>query len=151
MADFQSSIIIHKPVKEVFDYLLTLENIPEIMPNVVRLEKLSEGSIGKGTKLLETRSIRGREAKAEIEITEFEPNRNYTTKSVAGNITIIYKYFLDEIEEGTQVRFEANVVIKGLFSFFSRRALVKILEQEDGYLLQYLKEELEKRETVTQI
>lgn len=151
MADFQSSMIIHKPVKEVFDYLLTLENIPEIMPNVVRLEKLSEGTIGKGTKLLETRSIRGREAKAEIEITEFEPYRYYTTKSVAGGITIIYKYFFSEIEEGTQVQFEANVGIKGLFSFFSRRALVKILKQEDGYLLQYLKEELEKKEAVTQI
>lgn len=146
MADFQSSIIIQRPVKEVFDYALNPDNIPNIMPNVVKLEKLSEGPIDKGTKFLETRNIRGREAKAEIEITEFELYKTYTTKSVAGEITIVYKYSFDSIEEGTQVQFEANVHIRGLFSFFSRRALVKILKQEDGYLLQYLKEEIMKKE-----
>ncbi|MGG0718996.1 SRPBCC family protein [Robertmurraya massiliosenegalensis] len=143
MADFQSSIIIRKPVEEVFKYLLTLENIPEIMPNVVKLEKLTEGPIKKGTKLLETRNVRGRETKAEIEMTEYERNQIYQTKSVAGGITITYTYLFATIEEGTQVQFEADVKIKGLFSFFSRRALVKIMKQEDGYLLQYLKEELE--------
>lgn len=148
MADFQSSIIIHKPVKEVFDYAWNLDNIPNIMPNVVRLEKVSAGPIGKGTKLLETRNIRGREAKAEIEVTEYIPYKTYTTKSVAGGITIMYTYSFDEIEEGTQVQFEASVHIKGIFSFFSRRALVKILKQEDGYLLQYLKDEITKEENV---
>ncbi|WP_019154053.1 SRPBCC family protein [Robertmurraya massiliosenegalensis] len=143
MADFQSSIIIRKPVEEVFEYLLTLENIPAIMPNVVKLEKITDGPIEKGTKLVETRNVRGRETKAEIDITEFVPKQIYQTKSVAGGITIIYTYFFDAIEEGTQVQFEADVKIRGLFSFFSRRALVKILKQEDGYLLQYLQEELE--------
>lgn len=144
MADFQSSIIVHKPIEEVFQFAINLDNIPKIMPNVVKVEKLTGGPLGKGTKLLETRSIRGREAKAEIEFTEYEDNRFYTTKSVANRITITYKYSFDSIEEGTNVHFKAFVHIKGLFRFFSRKALIKILKQEDGYLLQYLKEELEK-------
>lgn len=142
MADFQSSIIIPRPVEDVFQYIIDIQHIPQIMPNVVRLEMLTEGPVRKGSRLLETRSIRGREAKAEIEFTVFESNKSYTTKSVANGITITYKYFFDPIEEGTQVRFEAFIHIKGLFSFFSRRALIKILKQEDGYLLQYLKEEM---------
>ncbi|GIN63142.1 hypothetical protein J27TS8_31350 [Robertmurraya siralis] len=150
MADFQSSIIIERPVAEVFEYLITLENITDIMPNVVKLEKLTEGPIKKGTKLLETRNVRGRETKAEIEIIEYEPNRVYTTESVAGGITITYKYLFEAIEEGTQAQFEADVKIKGLFSFFSRRALVKILKQEDGYLLRYLKEEVEGKKEGTE-
>lgn len=145
MADFQSSIIIHKPVEDVFKYILDLNTIPNIMPNVVRLELITEAPIRKGSKLIETRSIRGRETKAEIEVSEFELNKRYSTKSIAKGITIIYHYFFEPIEEGTQVRFEGFVHIKGVLSFLSRRALIKILKQEDGYLLQYLKEELEKQ------
>lgn len=144
MADFQSSIIIHKPVEEVFKYILDLNNIPKLMPNVVSLEMITEGPIKKGSRMVETRSIRGRETKAEIEVSEFESNKRYSTKSIASGITITYNYFFEPIEEGTQARFEGFVHIKGIFSFLSRRALIKILKQEDGYLLQYLKEELEK-------
>lgn len=146
MVDFQSSIIIQKPVEVVFKYIIDTDNTPKIMPNVVKLDMLTEAPIRKGSKFLETRSIRGREAKAEIEIIEYEHNKCYSTKSIANGITIIYKYSFEPIEEGTQVHFEAFVQIKGIFGFLSRCALIKILKQEDGYLLQYLKEELEKNE-----
>lgn len=146
MADFQSSIIIHKPVEEVFNYILDVDHIPNIMPNVVRLEMVTEAPIRKGSKFIETRSIRGRKAQAEIEVVQFDRNKRYSTISVANGITITYKYSFEPIDEGTQVQFEGFVQIKGIFGFLSRRALIKILKQEDGYLLQYLKEALEQSE-----
>ncbi|UQX53554.1 hypothetical protein M5V91_22905 [Cytobacillus pseudoceanisediminis] len=62
MADFRSSEIINKPVHEVFDYMIKMENVPELMPFVVNVEKQTEGEIGKGTRFIETRMVRGKKS-----------------------------------------------------------------------------------------
>ncbi|PAF13185.1 hypothetical protein CHH61_24815, partial [Shouchella clausii] len=78
MADFRSSEIINKPVHEVFDYMIKMENVPELMPFVVKVEKQTEGETGKGTKFVETRMVRGKKISADVEIINFEQDRTYT-------------------------------------------------------------------------
>lgn len=143
MADFRANAIIHKPVEEVFNYAINLENAPKMMPFVVKTEKLTDGPIVKGTKFLETRNIRGKQTKSEIELLEIEPNLSYTIKNQSNGLAVTYHYKFHTIEEGTQVELEAYVNPKGLFSFITKKMLVNIIKKEDGHQLSYLKEILE--------
>ncbi|MBS4190009.1 SRPBCC family protein [Bacillus sp. FJAT-49705] len=143
MADFRSSVIIHKPVKEVFDYIASMENTSEIMPNVVKMEKLTEGPIGKGTKFKETRSVRGNTVNADVEMVEYEQDKLFKTRSNSNGLIVEYTYIFHEIKEGTQVELDASVKTSGLRMRLTKYFIVKMVKREDGFQLDYLKEMLE--------
>jgi uncharacterized protein YndB with AHSA1/START domain len=144
MADFTASAIIHRPVHEVFSYITNVENIPEIMPNVVKMVKITEGPLQEGTRFLETRSIRGRHTSTEIEYVEYKENELLTTKSESNGLTILYRYLFSEIEEGTQVELDAILQTTGLKMRLTKGLLVNMIKKEDGNQLVYLKDMLEK-------
>ncbi len=146
MVDFRESAIIHKPIKEVFQYISRMENVSELMPNVVKMEKITPGELRKGTKFIETRSVRGKEIKADVELLEFEEDKLFTTRSNSNGLITEYHYKFYEIEEGTQAEFEAFVKTTGLRMKLTKRFIVKMMQREDGYQLQYLKEMLEEKE-----
>ncbi|MBY0123391.1 SRPBCC family protein [Bacillus sp. S/N-304-OC-R1] len=143
MADFRSSVIIHKPLSEVFHYMASMENVSEMMPNVVKMEKLTEGPIGKGTKLKETRSVRGKTVNADIEFVEYKQDQTFITRSNSNGLITEYVYNFHEIEEGTQVEFDAFVKTSGLVMKLTKRFIVDMIKKEDGFQLEYLKEMLE--------
>jgi len=143
MADFRVYAIIRKPVEEVFNYAVNLENAPKFMPFVKKTVKSTNEPIQKGSKFIETRMIRGKETKAELELTEFNPNHSYTVVNAANGLVTTYHYIFEEIEEGTQAEMQVTVNPKGLFSFLTKKALVNIIKKEDGHQLGYLKDVLE--------
>ncbi|MBP3039187.1 SRPBCC family protein [Bacillaceae bacterium Marseille-Q3522] len=144
MANFKASAIIHKNVAEVFAFITNPDNIPEIMPNVVKWEKVTEGAVGKGTKIKETRAIRGRSSTAEIEFIDFEQNRHFAIENSNNGLVVIYRYMFTEIPEGTQADLKAEVKTSGVRMRLTKPIIVKMLKQEDGNQLKYLKKMLEK-------
>ncbi|MBP2243224.1 carbon monoxide dehydrogenase subunit G [Cytobacillus eiseniae] len=144
MADFRSSVIIQKPIDEVFNYMSGMENVHEVMPIVVKMEKLTDGEIGAGTKFKETRLVRGKNVYAEVEYVQYEQNRSFTSRSNSNGLIVEYKYMFHEIEEGTQVEFEAFIKTTGLRMRLSKPMIVKMIKREDGYQLENLKNMLEK-------
>lgn len=146
MADFRSSVIIHKPVSEVFNYMAGMEDVHEIMPNVVKMEKITPGPIGKGTQFKETRMVRGKNINADIEYMEYEQDRSIILRSNSNGLIVEYHYKFDEIEEGTQADLEAFVKTSGLVMKLTKRFIVNMIKREDGNQLQYLKEMLENGE-----
>ncbi|MFE8697792.1 SRPBCC family protein [Cytobacillus sp. FJAT-53684] len=147
MADFRSSVIIHKPVNEVFRYMAGMENVQEIMPIVAEMEKLTDGEIGKGTKFKETRMVRGNKVYADVEYVEFNQDQSFTSRSNSNGLIVEYKYVFHEIEEGTQVELEAFVKTSGLRMKLTRPMIVKMIKREDGYQLENLRDMLEKEES----
>ncbi|KAB2333133.1 hypothetical protein F7731_16475 [Cytobacillus depressus] len=150
MAEFRSSVIINKPIAEVFQYITSMENTPEIMPNVVKMEKLTEGPIGKGTKFKETRSVRGKKVNAEIEMVGFKQDHSFTTRSNSNGLIVEYAYAFHEIEEGTQVELDAFVKTSGLIMKMTKRFIVNMIKKEDGFQLEYLKDMLEESKSEDQ-
>lgn len=147
MADFRSSVIIHKPVSEVFNYMAGMENAHEIMPNVVEMEKKTAGAIGKGTKFKETRMVRGKKINADIEYVQYEQDRSFTSRSNSNGLIVEYHYRFHEIEEGTQAELEAFVKTSGFVMKLTKRFIVNMIKREDGNQLQYLKEMLEEEKS----
>ncbi|CEG29273.1 Polyketide cyclase / dehydrase and lipid transport [Bacillus sp. B-jedd] len=144
MADFQSSVVIAQPVEVVFKYVASMENMPEIMPNVVNIDKRGLGQLKSGDKVVETRMIRGRETESELEITAFEENKLFAYKSETNGLQSVYWYSFEEVEEGrTRASFKADIKTTGIVMGLTKRFIVNMLKREDGNQMVYLKDMLE--------
>ncbi len=67
---------IRAPAELVFDAVSSIDTFSTIVPEIVRVEHLSETHVGVGARFRETRDMNGRRATSELEVTEYErPNR----------------------------------------------------------------------------
>lgn len=143
MADIQDSLIINKPLEEVFSYTANMENAPKIMENVVEIEKLTDGSTQVGSRFKETREIRGRKASSIIEFVEYTPNKSYAVQSETNGLKVVYHYDFQAVAEGTKVAFKGDIFTTGLVMKLTKPIIRKILKKEDGGHLKQLKSLLE--------
>src|SRR5215813_10719275 len=81
MAGFKRSVVINRPVEDVFDFASDVNNASKFMPNIVKIEMLTEGGMKPGAKFKETRGVKGKERSAVIEITEHERPKVHAAKA----------------------------------------------------------------------
>lgn len=74
---------VNAPIEQVFEMLTQLERAPERMPSIKKLEVLTSGPFGRGTKFRETRVMFGREATETMEVTDFQPGRSMTISATS--------------------------------------------------------------------
>ena len=68
------------PQADVWAVLTDLEHAPQRVSAIKRLEILTDGPVGKGTRFRETRIMMKREATEEMEITEWNPSSSYAVE-----------------------------------------------------------------------
>lgn len=78
MSNFQLSKHISAPIETVFDVAADLPHAAEHIRGIEKIELLTPGPIGVGTKWRETRRMMGREATEVLEIKSFERPRSYS-------------------------------------------------------------------------
>ncbi len=78
MATISMNKTIHAPVEKVFATFTNFREAADHVNGIAKLEVLTDGPIGVGTKFRETRIMFKKEAVEEMEITSFEPNRSYS-------------------------------------------------------------------------
>lgn len=142
MAGFNLSEWISRSPKEVFDFIITSDNAPKVVPSVKSMVKLTEGPARLGTRYRETRLMNGREQHAELEVVAYEPNHRYAMKNVTGGIETVYRYTFQPEADGTRVDLACEVEAGGLKKLMLPM-VVSILKKEDGDHLQRLKKALE--------
>jgi carbon monoxide dehydrogenase subunit G len=142
MASFELTEWIARPPEELFQFLTDPQNVSRVSPNIQSLEQLTQGPVGKGTRYRETRLVNGKPARADLEVTEYEPPRTYAMRNETEGIATVYRYtFLPE-NNGTRVRLNAEVNGSGLKKMMAP-LVAGILKKEDGDHLQRLKTLLE--------
>ena len=57
MATFENTVVITRPIEEVFAFLSDLENVPKWNYAIVETRKVSEGPVGQGTVYRQVRSV----------------------------------------------------------------------------------------------
>lgn len=62
------------PADKVFQTVAHIEEFSKALPHIVGVEFLTETHTGVGTRFRETRVMRGREGKTELEVTEYVAN-----------------------------------------------------------------------------
>ena len=86
------------PIERVFPVYTDLEKAADRIPNITKLELLSEGPFGEGTRWRETRLMFKKEATEEMWVTGFNPPRSYTV--VANSHGMIYETLFEFEPEG---------------------------------------------------
>lgn len=148
MSEFQDQVTVNAPIQEVFQFASTVENAPLFMKNVKKVEKLTEGPLGAGTKYKETREIRGREASAVIEFIDYVPNAKYSVKSEMKGMETIYHYSFTSSGSQTNIHFECEIIAHKFSMKLIKPIFLKIMKKEDGDHLQHMKEALEKHDSL---
>ncbi len=108
MVKVETSIVVKRPIDEVFAFLSNAENGSKWAAGAITHKKTSAGPIGKGTTFRIVHRVLGRQMESTIEVTEFVPNSKYTVKSTTGSFPFQSSFTFAPVEGGTQV----NVTIE---------------------------------------
>jgi uncharacterized protein YndB with AHSA1/START domain len=137
----EESIVVERPIAEVFAYLTDLDRVPEWQTNVLFLQ-LQSGSLRPGAQLVELRKFLGRKVESVVEVTEYEPPYRYTIKVQSGPIPFEISNVLSEAGGGTRI--DASVEGEpGRFFGLIEWRVVKAVERELWNSLATLKDILE--------
>jgi uncharacterized membrane protein len=107
----EMSIIIHKPVSEVFDYVSDVHNGPQWQTGLLEVHPVTDGPGGVGTRFTSVRKFMGRSMESDIEFTAYELNRKMSIKSVSGNSPFKQTFLFESTADGTRLtsRFELHM------------------------------------------
>ena len=102
MEGFELSIVINRPIEEVFAVLADLENDIKWRSEWVETKNMSGGSIGVGATFRLTGEFLGRRMPIIYEVIEYEPNQNAAWKTVSGTAPLKFQRTFERVEGGTQ-------------------------------------------------
>lgn len=143
MVRAEESIVVERPIEEVFAYLTDLERVPEWQTNVLFLQ-LQSGSLRPGAQLVELRKFLGRKIESVVEVTEYDPPHRYTIKTQSGPIPFEISNVLSESGGGTRIDAAVEGEPGRFFGLIEWR-VVKAVERELWNSLATLKDILEAR------
>jgi hypothetical protein len=113
MASFENTVIIQRPVEEVFSFLAHFENVPRWNYAIVETTKVSPGPVGVGTTYRQIRSV-PRRSEEGFEVTAFEPPRRLEVQGQIGPFRARISYLLEPTGSGTRLRNAVDLGSSGL-------------------------------------
>jgi len=127
---------IDAPKEKVFNTIADIRNFSKAVPDIVKVEFVSDSMTGLGTRFKETRIISGREHTQELEVTEYDEN-NAIRLVTDSNGTVWDSLFSVSDEHGpTQLTLimEANAykfmarIMNPLMKYFIKKAIGKDMD-----------------------
>jgi hypothetical protein len=131
MAGVSATQRIEAPVSTVFNLATDLDNMAGRIKAITRIEKLTPGPVGVGTRFKETRKMFGKEATETMEFTEFEPNRRYVLEAHSCGCHYRTEFRFDADGSGTLVSFDFTATPQTLMAklmspmFFFMKGMMK--------------------------
>jgi carbon monoxide dehydrogenase subunit G len=110
MARAEHTVVVERPPDEVFEFLTDLANVPSWQSGSVGVQQ-PEGSLEVGTTYVQILRFLGKRMNATLEVTEFEPGRRFTLKTVSGPVPFEVRHTLEPADGGGATRL--RVELKG--------------------------------------
>jgi hypothetical protein len=140
MASTGATIYIDRSPKDVFTYLIELNDAQWRSGGLLEMRLLSQSYAGVGARHCEVRRMLGRRIETIAEAVMYEPNKRWAVRRASGRVRPQVTYTLDPEGEGTRLRFEFDVpVLHGIARLLSplvprgahmvERATIKDLER----------------------
>ena len=114
-----NSIVIRRPLEDVFAFMSNIEHEPQWRPNVMEVKVTSGLPLRQGSTYLYVVKMMNRQMRTEGKITSFEPNRGWSFESVSGAIPLKGNVALEPAHEGTKVTLGGEVTLRGLLNLFA--------------------------------
>ena len=122
MSTIEWTVLIKRPVNEVFAFVGNPENTPKWASGSVGAKKITEGPIRAGTKYRSVAQGLGRRMEAETEMTVYEPNKTFVSTVRSGPVPAEIRYTFDKVDEGTTLRVTMDWKPGGFFGGFFKAA-----------------------------
>jgi uncharacterized protein YndB with AHSA1/START domain len=109
----EDSIIIHRPIEEVFAYVADQTNAPQWQPDVLEVRRTTDGPIGVGTRHSAVRQFMGRRLELTNEYIRYEPNKVITFTG-DGAARFETSYLTEATPDGTKLTCKMQMEPGGL-------------------------------------
>jgi len=125
---FEATVLIHRPIEQVFDFLANGENDKKFSPRVLEIAKTTDGPIGTGTVYSSTVKDAGIKTEREFELVEFERPTRLRWRELSNAPVVVPHggYDLEPEAEGTKVtlfnELEGRGIGKLIVGFAARSA-----------------------------
>lgn len=141
MIKVEKSVVINKPVEEVFGFVVAEGNYTKWQAGV---EQVIEGGARNtvGSQFTEVRRFMGQEMRTTLELTEFVPNARWSAKVVKGPVPYDVSLTFEPVDGGTRVTTSVDGEPKGFFKL-AEGMVASQLEKNIAEDEQRLKEMLE--------
>jgi len=113
MIQHEVTIHLNRPVDQVFAFLMDTGKLSTWQSNLIKTEQITEGPLRAGSRFREVRRLGRRESEIQGEITVFEPNKRFETKTLTKpQVTVSYSF---EAEDGgTRLKHKFVMLTSGL-------------------------------------
>jgi len=116
---FSSSVEINAPVEKVWSLIDKLEEWPQWMQSIKKIERGSEGPLAVGSQLSVTAKVSRLTVNLLMTISEFVPERSVVMQGKALGTNLTRFYFLEPVNGKTKVTIGGEV--SGLLAWMARR------------------------------
>ena len=113
MVKAEHTIVVERPVAEVFAYLTDVSKLPEWQSGVV--EAKAEGATEEGATFREVRKFLGKRMESTIEVTEYERDRLFTITVRRGPVPFEVRHVFEEADGGTRLTVSGSGEPGGFF------------------------------------
>jgi len=137
MIKIEHSVVINRPIEEIFAFMDNPKNDPKWQSGVLESEQTSEGPAGVGATFREVRKFMGRRFESTLELTKHEPNKNIAWKTTSGPIPFELTATFESVEGGTKIAIVGEVEPGGFFKLAEsvvERMLTRQVEADFGNL-----------------
>jgi uncharacterized membrane protein len=142
MIKVETSVMINRPIEEVFVYATNPENIPIWRSHVMEVKQTSEVPVGVGTTMTQVVRFLELQFETTAEVTEYEPNRKYGGKQTSGSAQLNGVMTFEPVRDGTKVTTIAEVEPGGLLKV-AEPIIARVLQRESEHNLATLKDIME--------
>lgn len=146
MAHIEGKIIVGRPVDAVFDFVADERNEPRFNPRLLRVEQISAGPIGVGTRFRAETGRMGRTAEMVIEWTAYERPRLLSSRTHMSAMDIRGTLTFEPAPEGTLMRWLWEVEPRGVFKLMGP-LIARMGQRQEETIWASLKRYLEGQET----
>jgi len=143
MVEFQHSVVIGKPVAQVFTYMANFENNPKWGQGIVDTKKSSEGPIGEGTVWKETIAAGKRRLLYTMTVDQYDANRRFHFNGVGSVLNYDVLASFEAAQGGTRVTVSIKGKTKGLLGALMRGTIERTFQETVTASLDGLKKVLE--------
>jgi len=115
MIKVESSVVIGRPVEEVFAFVADPANNAKWQEGLIESRLESPGPMGLGSKITDVRKFIGRKLESQLEVTAFEPGKRVSLKVVKGPLPFEVTQTFEPEAGGTRLGFVAQGEPAGFF------------------------------------
>ncbi|MEE9491632.1 MAG: SRPBCC family protein [Dehalococcoidia bacterium] len=143
MISIEQSVVINRPIEEVYAYVVDVENCPQWRSSCLEAKRFTEGPIRAGTTERYTMRVFGRRQETTMEVTEYEPHRKYAWRATSGGLFPLRGWFtFQTVDGGTKVTETIEAEPSG-FLKLAKPFIVRMFRREGESDFSNLKEILE--------